>query len=107
MLGPPEAGADVMPRLPHELVVLIVDDSREDREFYKRLLGKDRLHTYRFSEAESGAEGLELCRKGDFHCLLLDYRLPDLDGLELLRELARGGLNARIPVVMLSGAGTE
>jgi signal transduction histidine kinase len=84
--------------------ILIVDDSPEDRALYRRLLAQDQEHTYEFLEAETGEEGLRTAREERPDCLLLDYRLPDLDGLEFLDQLPREKL---IPVIVLTGQGNE
>jgi signal transduction histidine kinase len=86
--------------------VLIVDDSPEDREVYRRFLRSDSEHAYEFVEAETGEEGLEACRSTVPDCVLLDYRLPDLDGLAFLREVAALS-GADIPVIVLTGQGSE
>src|SRR5436305_1609068 len=83
--------------------LLIVDDSPEDRELYRRLLVQDREHAYELLEAETGEEGLALARELKPDCLLLDYRLPDVDGLELLSSLAE----MQVPVIVLTGQGNE
>jgi signal transduction histidine kinase len=85
------------------LHILIVDDSPEDREVYRRLLLQDRDHEYRFQEAESGEEGLEMAARETPGCILLDYRLPDVDGLEFLERV--GG--EAVPVIVLTGQGSE
>jgi signal transduction histidine kinase len=84
--------------------LLIVDDSPEDRELYRRLLAQDSEHAWEFLEAETGEEGLRLAHKGNPDCLLLDYRLPDVDGLEFLSRLQAERL---IPVIVLTGQGNE
>src|SRR4051812_10587891 len=66
-----------MPR--RRRLVLIVDDSPEDREVVRRYLQKDREVEYQFIEKASGNEGLAICRSSEIDCLLLDYDLPDLD----------------------------
>lgn len=86
--------------------ILVVDDSREDREVYRRFITSgDR--PYEVAETESGEEGLELCRSAIPDCVLLDYRLPDLNGLEFLEELSRPTGVLPVPVVMLTGHGDE
>ena len=89
------------------LTILIVDDSPEDRAVYVRLLTQDRRHEYRFLETDSGEEGLRLGREARPDCLLLDYRLPDLDGLEFLSRLTAETGDDPLPVIVLTGQGSE
>ena len=55
------------------------------------------------SEAESGREGLQLAHEQKPDCVLLDYHLPDLNGLEFLAALADDAGDISIPVMMLTG----
>ncbi|HXE80549.1 MAG TPA: response regulator [Vicinamibacterales bacterium] len=89
------------------LRILIVDDSREDREFYRRLLRQDRERQYEFLEAETAEQGLQACESGAVDCVLLDYRLPDLDGLVFLRQLQQRCRQSPLPVILLTGQGSE
>ncbi|HEX4964321.1 MAG TPA: response regulator [Thermoanaerobaculia bacterium] len=84
--------------------ILIVDDSPEDREVYKRMLAQDRDHDYEFLEADLGEEGLQLAQMERPDCVLLDYKLPDMDGLEFLSRLTD---QKPLPVVVLTGQGNE
>lgn len=87
--------------------VLLVDDSAEDRATYERLITRvspDEVYT--FTTAETVAEGLALCRRTRFDCVLLDYLLPDLDGIEFLDRLRRQQDRRDIPVIMVTGNAT-
>ena len=87
--------------------ILIIEDSPEDREVYRRRIAQGREQDYLFWETGSGEEGLRLCREVVPDCVLLDYQLPDLDGLEFLdRFQAEAGGSDR-PIVMLTGHGNE
>ena len=88
------------------LLILIVDDSPEDRELYRRCLNSRSGRTYQFFEAESAQKGLAMCRLWPINCVLLDYRLPDLDGLEFLMKLRGNSAFVPVPVVMLTGLGS-
>ncbi|WP_337177385.1 response regulator [Paludisphaera sp.] len=89
-----------------ERLVLIVDDSVEDRAAIRRFLRKDTTASYRFLEEETGAEALAIARSAALDCLLLDYALPDMDGLEFLRDLCSQG-DPPFPIVMTTGQGDE
>jgi PAS domain S-box-containing protein len=89
------------------LRILIVDDSPEDRESYRRRITRDRSASYQFFETSLGEQGLILARQEKPDCILLDYNLPDLDGLAFLDRLRAQDSEALIPVVMLTGQGSE
>jgi signal transduction histidine kinase len=94
-----------MPDQPVKL--LLVDDSPEDRELYRRLLRADTERTYELLEAQLGEEGLRRCQEDVPDCVLLDYRLPDVDGVEFLSRLTPPGAAPRIAVIVLTGQGSE
>lgn len=85
--------------------VLIVDDSAEDRELYRRYLLRDREYSYTILEAELGRQGLELWHQKQPDVVLLDYRLPDLDGLEFLAKLQTQ--QSFLPILVVTGQGNE
>jgi len=87
--------------------VLIVDDNPEDRELYRRFLATDDEHRYEILEASSGRDGVRVCRDRHPDCLLLDYRLPDLDGLSFLTDLDCEIDGVGVPVIVLTGQGSE
>ncbi len=81
------------------LTVLVVDDDQVCRETIERLLGG----CYALIEAATGPQALEAVASQDIDCVLLDYRLPQLDGLAVLPQLIESG----VPVVMMTGEGNE
>jgi PAS domain S-box-containing protein len=86
--------------------LLIVDDSPEDRELYRRYLLRDREYSYTILEATLGEQGLELWQQHQPDAVLLDYRLPDLDGLEFLAKL-QPLTQQPCPVIVVTGQGNE
>ncbi|MEH1925203.1 PAS domain-containing protein [Nostoc sp.] len=87
--------------------LLIVDDSPEDRELYRRYLLRDRESSYTILEATLGQQGLELWQQHQPDAVLLDYRLPDMDGLEFLVRLQPSTQQPCLPVIVVTGQGNE
>ncbi|QKQ76333.1 PAS domain-containing protein [Nostoc sp. TCL240-02] len=87
--------------------LLIVDDSSEDRELYRRYLLRDREYCYTFLEGTLGQQGLELFQQHQPDAILLDYRLPDIDGLEFLAKLQISTQQQCLPVIVVTGQGNE
>ena len=67
----------------------------------------DRQYSYTFLEATLAGQGLELCYKHQPDAVLLDYRLPDLDGLEFLARLQSFTQQSCLPVIMVTGHGNQ
>lgn len=92
--------------------ILIVVDSPADRKLLTRLIQGGRWARSQKAvvlEAESGQMGHEACLRDKPHCVLLDYSLPDLNGLQVLAKLRNGNTNNHgFPaVVMVAGFGNE
>jgi PAS domain S-box-containing protein len=85
--------------------LLIVEDFPADRGYYQRAL-TDTTDRYRFLAAESVAAGVELCRTQAIDAILLDYLLPEEDGLKFLELLAAQRDEDRPPVIMITGQGS-
>jgi PAS domain S-box-containing protein len=83
--------------------VLLVEDDVVDRMACRRALAQVVDHEFLLSEAETGREGLQLAHTQKPDCILLDYHLPDLNGLEFLAKLTDDEGNISIPVMMLTG----
>ena len=86
--------------------ILIVDDSAEDRATYQRYLSKELFTNYEIVEVESGEEGLSELLSFQPDIILLDYLLPDIDGLEFIAELKAQDTKVP-PIIMLTGQGNE
>jgi light-regulated signal transduction histidine kinase (bacteriophytochrome) len=84
--------------------ILIIDDTQADHE-----LAVDCLESsggkYVFHHAYSAAEGLRMYEENPIDCVLLDYRMPGDDGLDVLGRLANNG--KIVPVIMMTGDGSE
>lgn len=83
--------------------VLLVEDDAVDRMACRRALARNSDYEFLLSEAESGQEGLQLAHEQQPDCVLLDYHLPDLNGLEFLAALTDETGGVSIPVMMLTG----
>lgn len=108
-----------MAQQPRPFTLLIVDDSPEDRAAFRRYLTPDIPRAGAIEETELGADALErLLHRADVplpDCVLLDFNLPDMTGVEFLEELSGAGDAAPdaapngppCAVVMLTGSGDE
>lgn len=84
--------------------ILIVDDDEVDRMACKRALSAHRFRACRITEASMGNEGIRIAEQERFDMVLLDYRLPDMDGITFLRRIIAA--DSEVPaVVMMTGAG--
>jgi len=93
---------DAKNKTPSEPLVSIVDDDVSVRRSTRRLLLSARLRAEAFASAE---DFLQSGREAETACLLLDLRMPGMDGLELQRRL---GENDRlIPIIFLSARASE
>ena len=87
-----------------QIRILIVEDDLVDRMACRRALAQNPDYEFVLSEAEIGREGLQLAHAQKPDCILLDYHLPDLNGLEFLAELKNDLDEIPVPVMMLTGA---
>ena len=81
--------------------VLVVDDEPVINESCRRVLADE---GYEVDTTESGREGLDRAARQHFDLVITDLRMPDLDGMELVRSLRRQRPNTA--VVIITGYGT-
>ncbi len=86
--------------------LLIVEDDEVDRRRYIRLLHNQDIFDCEVLLAAEGTAGLALLRSEGPDCVLLDYSLPDMTGLEFLAEAAQEG-ELPCAVVLVTGHGNE
>lgn len=84
-----------------DAAVLIVDDDSWGRRAFRHVFER---HHYQVLEAEDGASGLRACAEHQPDAVLLDLRMPGLDGLDVLGAIARD--HPEMPVLVVSGVGT-
>jgi len=87
--------------------ILVVDDCREDRYTYRRFLEQSTDLSYTILETNTGEEGLALAREESPACILLDYRLPDITGLEFIKKFSAFPGANYTAIVMVTGHGDE
>jgi two-component sensor histidine kinase/CheY-like chemotaxis protein len=92
-----------------QMKVVMVDDSPADRRLCQELLIEVYGSELEFFESPGAAHGLETCRTVEPDCVLLDYKLPDMTGLEFLSKLCPEESVAvpKFAVVMLTGLASE
>jgi CheY-like chemotaxis protein len=80
--------------------ILVVDDDELHRELAGRLL---KAHGFDVHYAGSGGEALGLLASKPTDLILMDFLMPDMDGLEAIKRLSAEDRLARIPVIMITG----
>src|SRR5690606_34922817 len=81
--------------------ILIIDDEKAIRKTMREIL---EYESYQIEEAENGLDGLNLLKEEDFDAVLLDIKMPKMDGMEVLDQLMK--IKTDIPVIMISGHAT-
>jgi len=89
--------------MPNHPTILIIDDCLEDRETYKHFLRQAESQVYRIIEFENGEDALAWCEQNWADAILLDYYLPTLDGLDIIRHLRRQQPDTIWPIILLTG----
>ncbi|GAB3751924.1 sigma-54-dependent transcriptional regulator [Spirosoma pomorum] len=78
--------------------ILIVDDNNDICTLLERFLSKQ---NYKTASVQRGEDGLALLRKESFELVICDFKLPDIDGLEMLRRIKV--MNPSTAVIIITG----
>jgi CheY-like chemotaxis protein len=85
---------------PRRKRLLVIEDNPAERLSITQLLGHDDIDIV---SVESGAEGLAVLRNDAVDCVVLDLRLPDMSGFDLLTHIRDDASLSDIPVVVFTG----
>jgi two-component system nitrogen regulation response regulator NtrX len=81
--------------------ILVIDDEVKDREIIAKYLSSE---NYEVIQAENGFEGIKKVKETNLNLVLLDLVLPDINGIEILKEIIKE--KPFLPVIMISQYGT-
>lgn len=84
--------------------LVMVEDEESIRELYKRQLQLAGLQVDAFA---NGKEGLNAILNGNYDLILLDIMLPDINGLEILKEVKKNEKTKVLPVLLLTNLGQD
>jgi len=80
--------------------ILVIDDERSIRNTLREILEYEK---YEVDDAPTGPEGLEMASQNEYDAILLDIKMPQMDGIEVLEQIVP---KMDVPVIMISGHGT-
>jgi two-component system cell cycle response regulator len=89
-----------MDKAPEATRILIVDDEPPTVELLAEMLS---VESYKIQAAASGPEALGLARRDPPDLVILDVRMPDMDGLEVCRHLKADARTGHVPILMVTG----
>src|SRR5262249_6902038 len=85
---------------PRRKQLLVIEDNPAEQLSIKELLQHDDIDV---AVAATGSEGLAALEEQAFDCVVLDLRLPDMSGFELLEHVSESPRRSDVPVVVFTG----
>lgn len=86
--------------------ILIIDDNQNDLISFKAVLQNPELN-YKVITANDGNSGLDLVLNDLPDIIIIDVKLPDIDGFEICKKLKSNSVTNNIPVIMISSWGSN
>jgi len=85
-----------------KMTIVIADDSRTARFLIRQYLEMVGFYHAEFIEAENGRQALQLLKESKADILFTDYKMPEMDGLDLLRRVKASPTLHELPVVVIT-----
>ena len=85
-----------------KMTIVIADDSRTARFLIRQYLEMAGFYQAEFIEVENGREALQVLKENQTDILFTDYKMPEMDGLDLLRRVKASPLLHDLPVVVIT-----
>jgi two-component system chemotaxis response regulator CheY len=82
--------------------ILIVDDSQTMRNIHKNTLREHSINEDCMLEADNGDSALELAKNENITLFFIDWNMPGLNGLELVKEIRGMEKYAEAPIIMIT-----
>jgi DNA-binding response OmpR family regulator len=80
--------------------VLLIDGEAQERETYRSYLMEGEQYKYSVLQAETGEQGLNVCKEQFPDAILLDYLLPDMNGLEFISQYNIQFGKTNVPIII-------
>ena len=85
-----------------DLSALVIDDSGIMRKMVMRALTESSLANFTFTEAEDGVDGLAKFNPRSTDIVFVDWNMPNMDGMDLVRRIRAQNPKRYIPIVMVT-----
>jgi len=83
-----------------KMKILVVDDFSTMRRIVKNVLKQ--IGFENIEEAEDGAQALAKLKAGNFGFMVSDWNMPNMDGLQLLKEVRKDPVLSKLPILMVT-----
>ena len=85
-----------------KIKALVADDSKVMRLMVMKALRQSGLASFSFDEAEDGVQALAKATEGDYEIVFLDWNMPNMSGIDVVRGIRSDGKDSEVPIVMIT-----